>query len=247
MAAAPANVLPWRTRSLRPLALRAKERTGADGIAVALKIDGDILCEASVGAAPAVGSKVDANSRWSTRCLTEAKPVCISHTGINPQASYSAILAPILHAGTAIGFCAAFASRAEAFTPAHVRILQEMARSAVRSVNGCPQAQPDLVSMQAVLPPRQLSPELLKQVDEEIGAFSVEEKQRGRRQLISRCALASVLALATCASFFPDQIQQWAQPILYRINHSLPSAPPPHTRPVVTPPPAPAAEYTAKR
>lgn len=142
MAAASDNLLSWRSLALQQLAVRAKTVTSAEGVAIALRAGNDIICEASVGAAPQVGSKVDGTSRWSARCLREAQPVSISHAGENSGRSYSAVLAPILHGGRAIGFCGAFATRADAFTPRHVRMLTAIAQSAARAVAPAPRMVP---------------------------------------------------------------------------------------------------------
>ena len=142
MAAAPDHLLSWRSLALRPLAVRARSVTGADGVAIALRVGNEMICEASVGAAPQVGSKVDHGSKWSARCLREAQPVSVSHAGEDAQTSYSAILAPVLHCGRAIGFCGAFASRPDAFTPRHMRMLTAIAQAAARAVVPTPRLVP---------------------------------------------------------------------------------------------------------
>ena len=200
--------------------------TSADGVAIALKIGSEIICKASVGVAPAVGAKVGGESTWSARCIREAQPVSFSHTGEKAGTSYSAILVPLLHAGRAIGCCAAFAERADAFTPEHLRALLAIAATAVRGVTPEPQQPPaSTEKIPDPRPSRTVSNEHLQEIEAELAAFAEAEKHRLRVAKVRKWALATVLVLATGASCFPDQLRDWAQPILQTIHSSGQSLP----------------------
>lgn len=230
MSAAQVNAVPSRSDALPPLAARAMKATGADGVAFALKIGGDIVCAASVGAAPAVGSRVQGESTWSARCIREAQPISFSHSDERPGRSYSAILAPLLHAGQAFGCCAAFASRPDAFSPAHVRALVAIAASAVRSVTPEPKPQPappapPIIEAQEMRPAPTLSAERLKEIEAELASFAAAEQRRARRMVAAKSALAVAVLLVGAASFVPDRVIAWAQPIVHKIENSMHSSP----------------------
>lgn len=225
MSAVTANVLPPRSRPLRPLVVRAMKTTGADGIAIALKIGSEIICKASAGVAPAEGSKVQGDSTWSARCIREAQPISFSHSGERSGISYSAILVPLLHAGRAIGCCAAFAQRADAFTPDHVRALVAIAASAVSSVTPEPKQDPLPIPKADIGPSPALSAERLKEIETELVAFAAAEKHRSRMVTATKLTLASILVVAAFLSCFPDQVRGWAQPILQRVGQPFQSSP----------------------
>lgn len=203
--------------------------TGADGIAIALKIGSDIICKASVGIAPAEGSKVEGESTWSARCIREAQPISFSQSDERPGLSYSAILVPLLHAGRAIGCCAAFAQRADAFAPEHVHALVAIAASAVLSVTPEATQKPaPTIELKSEEPQRTqgMSAERLKEIEAELAAFAAFEKRRERKIIAAKWIFAVLFVLALAGSFVPDRVLSWVQPIVNGHHSTQDSAPP---------------------
>lgn len=227
MSAVSATVPSWRTQVLQPMAARAMKITRADGIAIALMSGDEIVCEASAGHAPEVGATVDGTSTWSVRCMRERQPVSFSQS--LERGSYSVVLVPLVRSGSAIGFCAAFAMRAEAFTPRHVRVLMRIAETAARSL-AAPQAEAPQPVKEAAgsFPARKLSSEQLQEIEREIAAFAAAEKQRARLSTTVKSSVAVLLLIVVSASLFPDRVRDWS----YKIDDSIHRIVKPQAHPV---------------
>ncbi|MGH9523568.1 MAG: GAF domain-containing protein [Terriglobales bacterium] len=223
MSAASVNVGPWRAHTLQPIAARAMKITGADGVAIALAAEGHIVCQASAGHAPQVGSRIDMSSRWSVRCMRERQPVSFSHS--LERGSYSGVLVPLLRDGKAIGFFAAFATRAEAFNPRHVRVLMKIAETTVRNLAPEPRAEtlPAKQAAEVSQSTAKVSSEQLDEIEREIAAFAIAEHRRARVTIATKATIGALAVILASACIFPDQVQRLSSPIAYRINRSFQS------------------------
>jgi hypothetical protein len=130
-----------RARSLLPVLAEAVERvctaTGADGAVIALVDHQDVICRASVGTAPAVGSALKPYSGLTRECLETGKVVVCENAEHDPRVSdsvaksldlRSAALAPIVAPGSVLGVVEVFSSRISAF---HSTEVSELLRTAL--------------------------------------------------------------------------------------------------------------------
>jgi TonB family protein len=110
--------------------------TSATGAAIALDVDGQIICVASTGTAPPVGVAIDRATGISGVCLRAAKTIVCddaeSDTRVNrASSSYirSIIAAPVFTEDRASGLVEILSTSAWAFTPSHVARTEQVARS----------------------------------------------------------------------------------------------------------------------
>jgi len=205
---------------LHGLATRAMAFTGADGLAIALDRGDGMVCEASIGAAPAIGAKVGPGSTLSEKCIREATTVIYSREADETGVAYSTILAPIILDSRAIGICAAFANRANAFTHLHLEALTATAAAVVR----CDSAQPDPVSRVGTVAdtprPPALNSEILKEMEGQIAEFAVWERRRARTALVLKFGIAVLLLCGFGSALAPERVAAWVAPIVNRLHHS---------------------------
>ncbi len=211
-----------RTDSVQALAARALTALDADGVAIALSNGNEIVCEASLGAAPEVGAKLDASSALCGQCLRTATPVIDSRPadGSGPPA-YSVVVVPVLEAGQAIGVCVAFSDHENAFSSKAVVTLTHTAQSvaALRA----PKADPvttAAVTADVPKPPAPVDPQVLEEIEQQIALFARAEKRRVRVALAVKVACAAVLLGGMAASFVPDRVSASMAPIFHRFEHS---------------------------
>jgi N-acetylmuramoyl-L-alanine amidase/uncharacterized protein YjlB len=122
---------------LQVVAERALALTGADGIAIALVQDGDIICRAATGhIAPEVGAKLDPHSGFSGACLRSADIVRCDDAEkderVNLEASRklntrSMVAVPLRGRRSVIGLLEAFSTDAYGFNDSDVRSLTLLA------------------------------------------------------------------------------------------------------------------------
>src|SRR5262249_54281622 len=122
---------------LQLVAERALALTGADGIAIALVQDAEIICRAATGPiAPEVGAKLDPRSGFSGACLLSADVVrcddAESDDRVNLQAcrklnTRSMVAVPLRGRRSVIGLLEAFSTDAYGFNDSDVRRLTLLA------------------------------------------------------------------------------------------------------------------------
>jgi WD40 repeat protein len=124
------------SRVLESLAHRLTSLTGAEGVAIALREPGGLVCRGSVGNAPAMGSKVGAESRFTQECLTKGQVVTCRDTMIDSRFKTaaaggvpfrSAVAIPIQARGAVLGVIALFSSRPLVFGAQQVEAAQRHA------------------------------------------------------------------------------------------------------------------------
>lgn len=110
--------------------------TSADGAAVALRSGQQIICRASVGAAPPLGSPVPSNSGLAGECLRQRLVVWCRDTDDDPRVNRevcqrlnlrSTVLVPVLRQGSVEGLVEIFSSRPDIFDRGDVLALTRMA------------------------------------------------------------------------------------------------------------------------
>lgn len=121
---------------------QAREVTRATGAAIALFRDGEMICRATSGNAPELGTPVDTASGLSGACLktgtiqeccdTEAD-ARVDRNACRQLNVRSMVLVPILEDGTTSGILEVFSSLPNNFGRVDVETLQELAKKAVRA------------------------------------------------------------------------------------------------------------------
>ncbi len=114
----------------------ARERTGADGAALALADPEEVVCRASSGTAPAVGARLNGSSGLSGECLRNGSVISSADArndsrvdpAIASQLKLGSFLAvPILLQGSVTGLIEVISSRPAAFSNVHREVLQRLA------------------------------------------------------------------------------------------------------------------------
>jgi len=109
---------------------------GADGAAIALRHSQDVRCVASIGDAPAVGSRLELHSDFTRECLESGTVMLCDDaeedSRIRPSIARilhlrSAVAVPIQAQGSVVGVVEVFSSRRAAFNAMHVSALQQIA------------------------------------------------------------------------------------------------------------------------
>jgi hypothetical protein len=206
--------------ALHALAARAVAFTDADGLAIALDRGAGMVCEASIGIAPAIGEKVGPGSVLSEKCIREATTVTYTREADATGDAYSTILAPIMRDARAIGLCAAFANRANAFTDPHLAVLTETAAAVCRYDDPRPVPVNRETEPVDTIDPRALNPEIVKGLEAQIAEFAVSERRRVRIAIAVKCGVVALLVGGLGASLVPDRVTTWVAPILERLHHS---------------------------
>jgi beta-N-acetylhexosaminidase len=130
-----------KTEPLSAVLTEAVERvctaTGADGAVIALADHRDVICRASIGTAPVIGSSLKPYSGLTRECLETGKIVVCEDAEHDPRVRVSvaksldlrsAALAPIVAPGTVLGVVEVFSSRISAF---HSTQVSELLRTAL--------------------------------------------------------------------------------------------------------------------
>ena len=122
---------------LQLVAERALALTGADGVAIALVQDGEIICRAATGPiAPDIGARLDPHAGFSGLCLSSGEVVrcddAENDPRVNVQASRklharSMVAVPLKGRRTVIGLLEAFSTEAYGFNDSDVRSLNLLA------------------------------------------------------------------------------------------------------------------------
>jgi protein TonB len=147
---APVPLEPSIARGVRPAAAepvppqgflvrvvsQAHSATGADGAALVLRGEEGVICRASSGNAPAVGSRLRADSGLSGECFRLGQVVLCqdaeNDSRVNSAVaarlqSRSILIVPIFGNGTTRGILQVLSSRPSAFNPAHIATLEHLA------------------------------------------------------------------------------------------------------------------------
>jgi hypothetical protein len=120
---------------LKTVVERLGSLTGADGVAVALCDPEGVLCRASTGNAPAVGSRLQPDSGFTRECLETGQAVLCedaeNDARLQPSVAKSlhlrsALAVPIRVEGSVLGVVEVFSSRPSAFNLSHVNEVQRI-------------------------------------------------------------------------------------------------------------------------
>ncbi len=126
-----------RSSVLSGVAERIRLAFCADGAAIAFLAPQGLLCEASTGAAPAVGARLASNSRLTKECVEDGRIVLCDDAEHDPRISpflakslkfRSAVAVPIEGWSSIVGVVEVFSSRTYAFDATHVVRLARIAR-----------------------------------------------------------------------------------------------------------------------
>jgi len=110
----------------------------AEGVAIALSDSEGVICQASTGSAPAIGSRLPEDSGLTRECCETGRVVLCEDAESDPRIRpsvarnlhlRSAIAVPILKQSTVIGAVLVFSSRPFAFDNTDVAVLQQIAES----------------------------------------------------------------------------------------------------------------------
>jgi hypothetical protein len=141
---------------LNSLIERARSASSADGAAVALRDEQGILCHASTGNAPPLGSRLQPDSIFTMEPFTTGRTAVCQDAKSDPRIDAatagdlrlrSAAAIPITSPNSILGVLEVFSSRPSAFTSQHITQLQEIAESIARILAGarieCQEPAPD--------------------------------------------------------------------------------------------------------
>src|SRR5581483_7271070 len=134
--------------ALQLLAERAHSFVGASGAAIALSHGDEMVCHASSGEAPPVGSRLQVGSGFSGECVRTAQLLRCDDSEFDPIVDLdscraldirSMIAVPVLFGGTVIGLLEVFSPAPFAFTDSDSAVLQRLAEivmAAVKEASG---------------------------------------------------------------------------------------------------------------
>ena len=115
---------------------RVRSLTDADGAAIALRDAWGVVCRASSGEAPDVGSRLHPESSLTRECFESGQVMICEDTEEDSRVRLaakslrlrSAVVVPVEAQGSVLGVVEVLSSRASAFTTAHIAALQHIAR-----------------------------------------------------------------------------------------------------------------------
>jgi N-acetylmuramoyl-L-alanine amidase len=195
---------------LQLVAERALALTGADGIAIALVHEGDIICRAAAGAmAPDVGAKLDLNAGFSGFCLRTRESVrcddAEKDARVNQQASHrlkakSMLAVPLCGRHSVLGLIEAFSSEAYGFSDSDLSSLKLLAELILGAMK--PEEQEQLESLSPVaMHGKRLAPEQRPQAAREITLPAPEQQAEPAKE--STLFVPERMPLASKENTFP--------------------------------------------
>ncbi len=115
---------------------RVRSLTDADGAAIALRDAWGVVCRASAGEAPDVGSRLHPESSLTRECFESGQVMICEDTEEDSRVRLaakslrlrSAVVVPVQTQGSVLGVVEVLSSRASAFNTAHIAALQRIAR-----------------------------------------------------------------------------------------------------------------------
>ena len=115
---------------------RVRSLTDADGAAIALRDAWGVVCRASAGEAPDVGSRLHPESSLTRECFESGQVMICEDTeedsrvrlAVKSLRLRSAVVVPVQAQGSVLGVVEVLSSRASAFNTAHIAALQHIAR-----------------------------------------------------------------------------------------------------------------------
>jgi GAF domain-containing protein len=131
-----AAACPALESSLPMLAEHARDFTGASGAAIALSVGDEMICRASTGSAPGVGSCFEIGTGFSGECVRDGRLLRCDDAETDPRVDREscrdlgirAMIAVPIQAGEAVtGLLEIFSPQPDAFSPSHSVFLQRLA------------------------------------------------------------------------------------------------------------------------
>jgi TonB family protein len=133
--------LPVQTdAALEAIARHAREITAADGSAIALSHENEIVCRARAGEiAPDLGARLDSPTSFSGQCVRSNSTLVCDNSEADPRVDAevcrqlgirSIIASPVRQSGSAVGVIEIFSSLPRAFSAAHVALIERHAELA---------------------------------------------------------------------------------------------------------------------
>lgn len=136
--------------ALRLISARACSLTRGTGAAIALAHNGSMMCRASVGRnAPALGSKLDADSGFSGECMRSSKALRCDDAETDPRVNAescrhlgirSILAAPVQYERDVIGLLEIFSNVPFAFDEGDVAVVERLAQTVLLTMNQNAQA-----------------------------------------------------------------------------------------------------------
>ena len=136
---------------LKGMIERVRSLTNADGAAIALRDAWGVVCRASTGEAPDVGSRLQSESSLTRECLESGQVVICEDSAEDSRVRLattnlrlrSALVVPIHAQGSVLGVVEVLSSRPAAFSTAHITGLQRIANLLVPILQSEEPTQPE--------------------------------------------------------------------------------------------------------
>jgi GAF domain-containing protein len=131
-----ASASPALESSLPMLAEHARDFTGASGAAIALSVGDEMICRASTGSAPSVGSRFQTGTGFSGECVRGGRLLQCDDAETDPRVDRencrdlgirSMIAVPIQAGDAVTGLLEVFSPQPDAFSLSHSVFLQRLA------------------------------------------------------------------------------------------------------------------------
>jgi putative methionine-R-sulfoxide reductase with GAF domain len=129
--------------ALRNISTQARVLTDATGVAIALAHKNSMICRASVGHAPSLGSRLDTASGFSGECVRTGKALRCDDSESDPRVDLascrrlgirSIVAIPIRAGNQTVGLMEAFSPKPSAFSDWHVSVLRRLVNSPLLNI-----------------------------------------------------------------------------------------------------------------
>jgi GAF domain-containing protein len=239
--------------ALQLIAERAQVFTNANGSAIALTENNQMVCRASAGDAPPVGAKLEIGSGFSgycarsgflQRCDDAQTDLRVDQESCRLLGIRSIIAVPIRLGETVIGLLEVFSSVPHAFNDRHGTILQRLADTILATVNRAARARARAAQMQTNSSPDPLSfgPSFSPSATFPFSSVLKEEERGGSDTFPQRHLVLLVVAALSIVAVLAYLLAPW---VLDRFRPSKPvqaapaqAQPAPTITPDTTTPPA---------
>lgn len=195
---------------LNDIVEQARRATRASGAAIALARDREMICRATAGNAPELGTPVDTSSGLSAACLKTGEVQQCSDTECDPRVDREAchdldirsmLLVPIMEDGSARGILEVFSSLPNNFNSDHAETLQPLTGKILNAKKAAESRaqQTSTRELEPPLPEQQAAASVVATVgtgSSDVRPISVNPESEARNEVLSFALIVLVVAAA---------------------------------------------------